>query len=231
MLGQIANFCPVISRNAIVKGSTSLNDIWQQNWQHFGFQSSGAHFLELSEIKLEPNERPEDLFQRLSAFIDDNLLSSSGDLMHHDEHVIDENMTPTLENTIVVLWLQLINPGLPQLVKQKYGAELRNKTIASIKPEISQALRSLLDELRSIEDTKKFRAVTADRLMFLKNKPNQMINRYKKCVCCARPLVVATLTLIGSENVYSFLMLINGRSQKLVQFLVTSYVMMTNLTS
>ena len=28
LLGQIANFCPVISRNSIVKHSTSLNDIW-----------------------------------------------------------------------------------------------------------------------------------------------------------------------------------------------------------
>ena len=108
MLGQIANFCPVISRNAIVKRSTSLNDIWQKIRQHFRFQSSGAHFLELSEIKLEPNERPADLFQRLSALFDDNLLSSSGDLMHHAAHVIDEDMTPTLEKTIVVLWLQLI---------------------------------------------------------------------------------------------------------------------------
>ena len=68
--------------------------------------------------------------------------------------MIDENLTPSLENTIVVLWLQLIHPGLPLLVKQKYGSELRNKTLASLKPEISQALRSLLDELRSIEDTK-----------------------------------------------------------------------------
>ena len=42
-------------------------------------------------------------------------------------------------------------------MKQKYGSELRNKTLASLKPEISQALGSLLDELRSIEDTKAMR--------------------------------------------------------------------------
>ena len=42
-------------------------------------------------------------------------------------------------------------------MKQKYGSELRNKTLASLKPEISQALASLLDELRSIEDSKAMR--------------------------------------------------------------------------
>jgi len=37
MLGQIANFCSVISRNSIIKQSMSLNDIWQKIRQHFGF--------------------------------------------------------------------------------------------------------------------------------------------------------------------------------------------------
>ena len=62
----------------------------------------------------------------------------------------DEDLTPTFENTIVVLWLKLISPGLPRLVKQKYGSDLWKKSIASIKPEISQALPSLLDELHVI---------------------------------------------------------------------------------
>ena len=158
LLGQIANFCPVISRNSIVKHSTSLNDIWQKIRQHYGFQSTGAHFLDLATIHLQPDERPEDLFQRLMAFFEDNLLSVHGGLTHHgDQATADEDLSPTLENTVVVLWLQLIHPGLPLLVKQKYGSELRNKTLASLKPEISQALASLLDELRSIEDTKAMR--------------------------------------------------------------------------
>ena len=158
LLGQIANFSPVISRNSIVKHSTSMNDIWQKIRQHYGFQSTGAHFLDLPSIHLQPDERPEDLFQRFMAFFEDNLLSVHGGLTHHGVQVTaDEDLSPTLENTVVVLWLQLIHPGLPLLVKQKYGSELRNKTLASLKPEISQALGSLLDKLRSIEDTKAMR--------------------------------------------------------------------------
>ena len=69
-------------------------------------------------------------------------------------------MTPSLENTVVYMWLHLTHPGLPALVKQKYGAELRSKTLASLKPEISIALQSLLDELKSMEEVKAYRSVT-----------------------------------------------------------------------
>ncbi|KAK3747364.1 hypothetical protein QZH41_005271 [Actinostola sp. cb2023] len=48
--------------------------------------------------------------------------------------------------------------AIPKLVKQHYGTELRSRTLASIKPEISQALSSLLDEIRAVDDTKVLRA-------------------------------------------------------------------------
>ena len=44
MLGQIANFCPVISRSSIVKNSTSISSVWQAIRAHYGFQSTGARF-------------------------------------------------------------------------------------------------------------------------------------------------------------------------------------------
>ena len=54
MLGQIANYCPLISRNTIVKNSTSTSFIWKVIRLHFGFQSTGAHFLNFNNITLAP---------------------------------------------------------------------------------------------------------------------------------------------------------------------------------
>ena len=64
MLGQIANYCPIISQNSIVKNSTSLDSIWQAIRLHFGFQHTGAQFLDFADIRQEPGEKPEDLYQR-----------------------------------------------------------------------------------------------------------------------------------------------------------------------
>ena len=75
----------------------------------------------------------------------------------------DEELSPILENLVVLSWLKLIHPSLPRLVKQQYGTELRSCTLALIKPDISQALESLLDEIRASDDAKILRtAVSAD---------------------------------------------------------------------
>jgi len=175
MLGQIAVHAPIVSQRSIVKCSTSLSSIWQTLRLHYGFASTGAHFLNLACIRLQPDEKAEDLYQRIAAFYDDNLLAAGSTITHHGVTVeTDEQLTPTLENTIVVLWLQLLHPDLPALVRQKYGSELRHKTLASIRPEISQALPSLLDEIRSLEETKVMRSASYQP----RRKP------FKSCTLC-----------------------------------------------
>ena len=179
MLGYIANYCTVISRNSIITNSTSLEDVWQKVRAHYGFQKSGAHFLELSNIKSTPDEKPEDLFQRIQAFFEDNLLKVNGEIKHHGHKPAqDEELTPSVENSIVLIWLQSINPGLPMLIRQEYGAALRNHTLASLKPEISIALPSLLDKL---QDSKVLRAAVSNSRF---SNRSTMRRSFKSCCLC-----------------------------------------------
>ena len=71
--------------------------------------------------------------------------------MHHGPVIAeDEELSPSLENFIVLSWLQLHHSDLPRLVKQRYGIDLHSRTI---KPEISQAISSLFEVCMS-EDIK-----------------------------------------------------------------------------
>ena len=159
MLGQIANYAP-INRSIIVKNSTCLKDVWKAIRQHLGFQANGARVLDLADMCLKPGERPEELYQRLLAFMDDNLMKTDGGVKHLNEDITeDEEVTPSLENYIVVVWLKLLHKDLPKLVKQRYGTELRTNSITSIKGEISGALDSLLEEISSTQDSKVLRSV------------------------------------------------------------------------
>ena len=53
MLEQIANYATIISRNTIVKSSISLNNIWTKIREHYGFQTTGSRFLDLTQISLQ----------------------------------------------------------------------------------------------------------------------------------------------------------------------------------
>ena len=89
------------------------------------------------------------------SFTEDNLLVANGAKTHHGTKVTsDEALTPTLKNMVVLNWLNLIHTDLPALIKQHYGTELRSKTLASLKPEISQALDSPPEEIRCTACTK-----------------------------------------------------------------------------
>ena len=128
-----------------MKNSTSIKSIWQAIRAHYGFQSTGAHFLDFASIKLDADEHSEDLFQRLMSFIEDNLLIANSSITHHGDVITgDEELSPTLENLVVLTWLRPKHPDLPGLVEQHHGTELRSRTLASLKPEISLALDSLL---------------------------------------------------------------------------------------
>ena len=154
-LGQIANFAPIIYRNTIVKESTSMSFVWQAIKLHYGFQTTGGNFIDFVNVKYNPPERAETLYQRMLTFIGNNLLTPESGIMHKGRPVVeDEEMTPTLENLIVLLWLNQIHPNLPNVVKQKYGADLRLQSLASLKPEISLALESLIEEAKSSDNAR-----------------------------------------------------------------------------
>lgn len=159
MLGQIANYCGVIDDDTIINGSTSLDSIWKAIRTHYGFQCTGARFIDLAEIKRQPEERPADLYQRINSFISDCLLRKDGGITHHDEAVDeDEFKTPTLENFMILYWLQLVHPDLPKQVKLRFTTQLRTRTLASLKDEISLSLDSLMDEIGNVHDARTMRA-------------------------------------------------------------------------
>jgi len=116
MLGQIANYCPIISRNTIVKNSTCIGDIWQTIRLHFGFQTTGGHFLDLDDIHLNLDERPEDLFQRLMAFVEDSLIKPHTLLHHGSVLEEEEELSPTLENFVIFGDLCRFRLSLPSLL-------------------------------------------------------------------------------------------------------------------
>jgi hypothetical protein len=118
MLRQIANYCPVISRSTIVQNSVSIDSIWQTIRLPYGFQSTGAHLFHFASIRSEPYERPEDLYRRIMAYIEDNLLRRDMGISHHGQDIEeDDELSPSLESIAVLMWLRYVHADLPKRVK------------------------------------------------------------------------------------------------------------------
>ena len=134
--------------------------------------------------------------------MEDNLLHADGSIQHHGEvPAKDEELTPTLENLIVLTWLRLIHPELLALVKHRYGTELRLKTLASLKPEISMALDSLLDEVHSLADAEVLRASfknTHKKKTYQATARNVLL----KAVFCVSRLADIISTILVLANTY-----------------------------
>ena len=157
LLGSIATFAPVISNKFITSQAKCFDDIWNRLRGHYGFRVTGGRILELAQFSLAPDESYETLWERMSMFVEDNLMKASSSIKHlNAATTVDETLSPTLQNITVVLWLKAINADLPAMIKQRFATQLRTTTLFSLRDDISDSLNSVLAEMQDREYTVNF---------------------------------------------------------------------------
>ena len=134
-------------REDITEECACLDDVWQTVKQFYNLQASGALLNQCWNIQREPDESPQALYTRLKQTYHENLLTKNT-LVHMDDVLpYDEEMSPTLRNTIILHWMEILHPKLRNLVTQKFAIDLRKVTYATLFPEISRSIDCLLEEL------------------------------------------------------------------------------------
>ena len=147
LLEQVSNYCPHVPRTDITKDCRSIKEVFNTIRLFYNKQVTGASLNEVWNVRRELEESPQVLFARMKQLYLDNLLTTEG-LNHVEGQVLeDEEMAPTLLNTIVLHWLQVLHPNLRDLVTQRFITQLRDHTYGCILPEISRSVESLLEEL------------------------------------------------------------------------------------
>ena len=185
MLGSISAYAPVISKRFITHEATSLNEIWDRLRTRFGCRKTGSLILDLAAFTTDSDESHEALWERILSFVENNLILSSDKIKHHGQNLIrSEEMTPTLTNICIVLWLKTIHPNLPALVKQKYATELRNKSLASIRDEISESINSLLYEISANDESTISRAYNSRYQRKGNYQKGPSTSKTKTCIIC-----------------------------------------------
>lgn len=149
MLGFIAQYSPHELNTEISSNCPSLDMVWQTIREYYGFKQSEAQFLKFTAIKWESGERPEKLYRRVMAHLQDNLLTTECNLLHNGaKPTSNEVMSPTVERLAVIKWMELIDPDLPALVARTFAYDLQRMTLKELQPQIRDAMDGFLDELK-----------------------------------------------------------------------------------
>ena len=186
LLGSIATFAPVISNKFITAQATCFDDIWNRLRGHYGFRVTGGRILELAQFSLAPDESYETLWERMSMFVEDNLMKTSSDIKHLNKATtVDETLSPTLQNITVVLWFKAINADLPAMIKQRFATQLRTTTLFSLRDDISDSLNSVLAEMQDREYTVNFtKGYGYNKSRKGPSKPYSQFSKQVQKMCC-----------------------------------------------
>ena len=146
----ITVLCPYTLTNNLDQLSTSFQWVINYLEQYYNIQKSGAHFLSISDIRFNSADSYENFYMELHGAVEDSLRKQGERLLYKNDEPLDadEKMSPTLENMVVMMWLERINPRLPKKVSATFAHQMvGNTSLRDLQPIISARLPALLQEL------------------------------------------------------------------------------------
>ena len=145
----IASLVPSPLYEGIVEDSTSTSSVFQLIQSYYQFEPSEGNFLKFSDIKREckdgVQENPLHLYLRMRQFVRDNLLSCTSNIQHDGKILTaDETLSPTTERLVVLRWLEVLHPALPNHVAKVFANELQSKSLKDLQPRIAEQIDELI---------------------------------------------------------------------------------------
>ena len=125
---------------------------------YYQLAPSESTFIKFNDVKRELNgtelERPQHFYVRLRQFIRGKLLTKNSNLKHDDRIATeDQTLSPTTERLIVLRWLELLHPSLPNHIANVFSHELQNHTLIDIQPLVVTQIDNLLNDVHKKKRT------------------------------------------------------------------------------
>lgn len=145
--------------------STNFDWIIRYLEKHYGIESRGAHFMDISTLVFKKGTQHQTFYKQFRAGFMDNLRKKGDKLEYKNDELLkeDEKMSPTLESTIVLWALERVDPRLPLKVKKLYGHQMvSNKCLVTLQPTIFQNITTMLHELDETDQTSNSNSIAAE---------------------------------------------------------------------
>ena len=162
---HIATLCHYTENDDVTNGSTSLNWIFDYLKKHYGLETKGANFMNISEHVFKQGTPYQTFYKQYRASFIDNLRKQGDRMVYKNNQQLteDEKLTPSFENAIVLWSLEKIDPRLPSKVKKDYGHQMTgNTTLKDVQPIIFENISNMLEDLEQSQISKAFAAQSLD---------------------------------------------------------------------
>ena len=162
---HVATLCHHTENDDVTNCSTSLSWIFDYLKKHYGLETKGANFMDISEHVFKKGTPYQTFYKQYRASFLDNL-RKRGDYVQYKNNLElteDEKLSPSFDNAIVLWSLEKIDPRLPPKVKRNYGHQMTgNTTLKDIQPIIFENIDNMLDDLEISETSKAFSIQSLD---------------------------------------------------------------------
>ena len=141
--------------NSIIRHSTSLQWIYDTLRSDYNIQTKGIHFLNIIELKYDPEtQTPVAFYNEYRTIIVNNLAKNGDTIKYKNEGNLqqDEKMSPMIEDMVLLNVIKEIDTRLPAYVKHFYNHKMNNdERLMDFKTDILVNIGSFLKEIESKE--------------------------------------------------------------------------------
>jgi hypothetical protein len=151
-LSIVGKACNLQHYNVIIRHSTSVDWIYNKLREDYDIQQKGIHFFNLFELSYQQGEPAVGFYNKYRNLVTANL-GKTGDVIawqQNAELARDEQLSPTFEDMILANVLGLIDPRLPNHIKQHYHHLIGHaKRLMDFKTDILVKIPTFLAEIES----------------------------------------------------------------------------------
>ena len=151
MLQVLSSLVWETEREQVVNDSTSIDWIWNLLKRRYNIETRGSNFLKIANVTFKQGTEPMVFYHQLLHAFQENL-RKVGDVRNHlvpgDVMDVDEALSPSFRDAIVLMTLERIDPRLPARVARDYEHRLDKKThLTALASSIFQAVPAMIESL------------------------------------------------------------------------------------
>ena len=179
---HIATLCHHTENDDVTNNSTSLQWIFDYLMKHYGLETKGANFMNISNHTFKEGTPHQTFYKQYRASFIDNLRKTGDVVIYKNNFVLpeDEKLSPSFENAIILWSLEKIDARLPSKVKKNYGHQMTgNVTLKDIQPVIFENIPLMLEELEQNQTVKAFAAESNDLVLDAMDVQNRQKRQFR----------------------------------------------------